>query len=147
MTTFESDRMLSSALQVGNADVSSQGAAQLLLQGYRESVGGLGATRGPSLNQLRRTAAEDREKAAAGFGAIVHADYQSARQVASGRLPAASAPQAPLPTATAPVASLPPAAAHFILPSRAAVQVPDSSGRRASGITIASAARRHLRCS
>jgi hypothetical protein len=70
------DRMLSSALQVGNADVSAQGVADLLLYGYRHHFD---STRGPGVNQLRRTASELREKAAEGFGAIVHADYRSAR--------------------------------------------------------------------
>ena len=70
------DRMLSCALQAGNADVSAQGAADLLLHAYRDH---LHSTRGPGVNQLRRTASADREKAAEGFGAIVHADYRSAR--------------------------------------------------------------------
>ena len=60
------DRMLSCALQVGNADVSAQGAADLLLHGYRDHVGAA-STRGPGVNQLRRTASELREKAAGGI--------------------------------------------------------------------------------
>jgi hypothetical protein len=70
------DRMLSSALQVGNADVSAQGVADLLLHGYRHHFD---STRGPGVNQLRRTTSQLREKAAEGFGTIVHADYRSAR--------------------------------------------------------------------
>ena len=70
------DRVLSCALQAGNADVSARGAADLLLHAYRDH---LHSTRGPGVNQLRRTASADREKAAEGFGAIVHADYRSAR--------------------------------------------------------------------
>ena len=80
--------MLSSALQVGNADVSSQGAADLLLQGYRDDLCGVGSTRGPGLNHLRRTASEIREESAEGFGSIVHADYQSARNGGGRRIAA-----------------------------------------------------------
>ena len=74
------NRMLSSALQTGNAHVSSQGASDLLIHAYR--LGNTGAhnadARGPGRNHLRRTASEQRESAS-GLGAIVHADYRSAR--------------------------------------------------------------------
>ena len=80
------DRLLSSALQVGNADVSAQGAADLFLHGYRDGLGGVGSRRGPGQNQLRRTAAELREEAAVGFGPIVHADYRSVRNGPGGGL-------------------------------------------------------------
>ena len=71
------DRMLSAALQTGNAHVATHGAADLLLHSYRAGVSG-GASRGPGRNQLRRTAREA-AAAACDFGSIVHADYRSAR--------------------------------------------------------------------
>jgi hypothetical protein len=70
------DRMLSAALQTGNAHVATHGAADLLLHSYRVVSGG--ASRGPGRNQLRRTAREA-AAAACDFGSIVHADYRSAR--------------------------------------------------------------------
>ena len=69
------DRLLSAALQVGNADVSAQGAAD-----------GVASHRGPGQNQLRRVASELREEAALGFGSIVHADYRSVRNRPDGGL-------------------------------------------------------------
>ena len=82
-------RMLSSALQTGNAHVSARGTADLLLHAYRLSGGACGderaplpggCGRGPGSNHLRRANSEAAAAAAAeGFGAIVHADYRSAR--------------------------------------------------------------------
>ena len=74
------DSMLSAALQVGNASVSTQGAAGLLLHAYRRGEGHASAvSRGPGRHQQRRTARELRERPDAGLGAIVHADYRCAR--------------------------------------------------------------------
>ena len=49
---LHADRVRSSAVQVGNADVSAQGAADLLLQGYRDDLSGVGSTRGLGLNHF-----------------------------------------------------------------------------------------------
>ena len=75
------DRMLSAALQAGNASVSTQGAAGLLLHAYRHGEGhhASGLRRGPGRRQQRRTERELRERPDVGLGAIVHADYRSAR--------------------------------------------------------------------
>ena len=74
------DRMLSAALQAGNASVSTQGAAGLLLHAYRRGEGHASAvSRGSGRHQQRRTARELRECPDAGLGAIVHADYRCAR--------------------------------------------------------------------
>ena len=74
------DRMLSAALQAGNAAVSTQGAAGLLLHAYRRGEGhACAVSRGPGRHQQRRTARELRERPDAGLGAIVHADYRCAR--------------------------------------------------------------------
>ena len=74
------DRMLSAALQAGNAAVSTQGAAGLLLHAYRRGEGHASAvSRGPGRHQQRRSARELRERPDAGLGAIVHADYRCAR--------------------------------------------------------------------
>ena len=79
------NRMLSAALQTGNAHVSAQGTADLLLHAYRlgggsEAVAPSGVGRGPGRSHLRRSARERRlEDSADGFAAIVHADYRSAR--------------------------------------------------------------------
>jgi len=81
------DRMLSCALQTGNAGVASQGTADMLLHAYRTGGGGsdcapshIGNGRGPGRNQLHRAAAAaTAEFDAHGFGSIVHADYRSAR--------------------------------------------------------------------
>ena len=78
---LHADRMLSATLQTGNAHVSTQGTADLLLQAYRHSEGRLtsAAHRGPGRNQQRRSEREMRDQPDAGLGAIVHADYRSAR--------------------------------------------------------------------
>ena len=84
------DRMLSLALQVGNAHISNQGTADMLLQSYRAGVsgenciplaGGVGrAGAGAGHHQMRRTASALREEMMVdGFGPIVHADYRAAR--------------------------------------------------------------------
>ena len=74
------DRMLSAALQAGNASVSTQGAAGLLLHAYRRGEGHASAvSRGPGRHQQRRSARELRDRPDAGLGAIVHADYRCAR--------------------------------------------------------------------
>jgi hypothetical protein len=74
------DRMLSAALQAGNACVAIRGAADLLLHSYRAASTD-GVHRGPGRRQLRRAASAQSADAAAtnGFGCIVHADYCSAR--------------------------------------------------------------------
>lgn len=76
------DRMLSCALQSGNAGVSAQGTGDMLLRGYRQGAGDhapsfVAAGRGPGRNHQRRAAAQ--LNATMGFGAIVHGDYRSAR--------------------------------------------------------------------
>ena len=72
--------MLSAALQAGNASVSTQGAAGLVLHAYRRGEGHASAvSRGPGRHQRRRTARELRERSDTGLGAIVHADYRCAR--------------------------------------------------------------------
>ena len=72
------DRMLSAALQTGNAHVATHGAADLLLHSYRTAgVSGGASGRGPGRNQLRRIARE--AAAASDLGSVVHADYRSAR--------------------------------------------------------------------
>ena len=70
-------RLLSNALQTGNAQVSAQGTADLLLSAYRVDTHGLPLTgaRGPGRLQQRRAEADS----APDFGAIVHAAYRSAR--------------------------------------------------------------------
>ena len=74
------DRMLSAALQAGNASVSTRGAADLLLHVYRRGEGHASAvSRGPGRHQQRRAAREVREQTNADLGAIVHADYRCAR--------------------------------------------------------------------
>ena len=90
--------MLSAALQIGNASISSQGTSDMLLHAYRdtsESHGAMhtgGPGRGPGRNHQRRTAAELRHTAASdeGFGSIVHADYHAAR-IGVGRRSASAA--------------------------------------------------------
>lgn len=66
------DRMLSAALQNGNALVATQGAADLLLHSYRLScTGAVAAGSGPGRNQLRRSASALREmEAADGLGGL-----------------------------------------------------------------------------
>jgi hypothetical protein len=61
-----------SALQAGNASISTQGAAGLMLHAYRRGEGHASAvSRGPGRLQQRRTARELRERPDAGLGAIV----------------------------------------------------------------------------
>lgn len=74
-------RMLSAALQTGNAGVSSQGAADMLSHAYADQHGAMhpgGPGRGPGRNHQRRRAAAELQSDR-GFGSIVHADYRSAR--------------------------------------------------------------------
>ncbi|MDR3401982.1 MAG: reverse transcriptase domain-containing protein [Chthoniobacter sp.] len=77
------DRMLSSALQVGNAHVASQGVADMLLQSYRAESASSPLRFAPGRNQQRRTAASLRQEARSGTGigisSILHADYRVAR--------------------------------------------------------------------
>ena len=62
---------------------------RVLASRLRRRPPGIGSTRGPGLNQLRRTASGMREEAAVdGFGPIVHADYQSARNGGGRRVAA-----------------------------------------------------------
>ena len=72
-------RMLSIALQTGNATVSSQGTADLLMHSIRRGGSDLPSTnelgRGPGRNHLRRAANAAAENSH--FGSIVHADYRS----------------------------------------------------------------------
>ena len=79
------DRLLS--LQVGNAHVSAQGTADLLLASYRQGNSDVsvpvGVGRSPGRAHLRRSAREHAE--ADGFADIVHADYHSARCGVRGR--------------------------------------------------------------
>ena len=86
------DRLLSLTLQVGNAHVSAQGTADLLLAAYRRGHSDLpaaaGVGRGPGRNHLRRTAGAQAE--VEGFSDIVHADYRSARSRVHGRTVAAA---------------------------------------------------------
>lgn len=78
---LHADRMLSAALQTGNAHVSTQGATDLLLHAYRRGEGQASAAghRGPGRHQQRRVDRELREPSESGLGAIVHADYRCAR--------------------------------------------------------------------
>jgi hypothetical protein len=84
---LHADRMLSSALQVGNAHVATQGASDLLLHAYRVSCGLTGAAGSsnthttPGRYQQRRAEQEAAVAAstADGLGSIVHADYCCAR--------------------------------------------------------------------
>jgi len=79
------DRMLSCALQTGNAGVSAQGTGDMLLRAYRSSSGDrapshVAGGRGPGANHARRAAAASCSRITAGdFGAAVHAGYNSAR--------------------------------------------------------------------
>jgi hypothetical protein len=74
-------RMLSIALQTGNATISSQGTADLLMHSIRRGGSDLPSTnelgRGPGRNQLRRAA--NATAATTGFDSIIHSDYRSAR--------------------------------------------------------------------
>ena len=76
-------RMLSVALQTGNANVSSQGTADLLMHAIRRGGADLPSTnengRGPGRNQQRRTATATAAAVNTGFRSIIHADYRSAR--------------------------------------------------------------------
>lgn len=85
------DRLLSLTLQVGNAHVSAQGTADLLLaacrRGHSDLPASVGVGHGPGRNHLRRTAREQAE--ADDFSDIVHADYRSARCGVHGRAVAA----------------------------------------------------------
>lgn len=47
--------MLSATLQRGNADVSTQGAADLLMHSYRTGISAAMNNRGPGRNRQKRT--------------------------------------------------------------------------------------------
>jgi len=88
------DRRLSAALQIGNAHVSMQGAADLLLRSYHSAcsfasargVANSHSSRGPGRNQQRRSANELRSRdTQRDFSAIVHADYRCARAGVRGQ--------------------------------------------------------------
>jgi len=77
------DCMLSATLQAGNASITKQGVADLLLHAYRRDGGRFSrVSRGPGQHQLRRSARELWERPDAGLGTIVHADCRCARVVA-----------------------------------------------------------------
>ena len=69
--------MLSAALQAGNASVSTQGAAGLLLRAYRRREGPLLRIQPRPWAALAAPLGPERPDA--GLGAIVHADYRCAR--------------------------------------------------------------------
>jgi hypothetical protein len=77
------ERVLSIALQVGNATVASQATADLYLQKYRQGVAGTsGHSRGPNQHQRKRTAAEQREAHTTvpySFARFAHAGMHAAR--------------------------------------------------------------------
>ncbi|MDR3446587.1 reverse transcriptase domain-containing protein [Dyella sp.] len=74
------DRLLSIALQTGNALVASQGAAGLLLREYHTATAALSSRRGPGVYQRRRVAVASRANHGHGrCSDILHAHYRSAR--------------------------------------------------------------------
>ena len=76
------DRVLSVALQSGNAGVAAQGTAELRLLAYRrgcpDGPPSSLSSRGPGWNHLRRAAA-DLSQGTGGLSAIMHSAYHSAR--------------------------------------------------------------------